>query len=79
MRRALVRFRDASTGRPSGGGVGFGRGILRGQVVAANPPAFQLHDRGYALRPTRLEHAPLSDRRGEIARKRDGDPGAVRL
>jgi hypothetical protein len=25
-----------------------------------------------------LEHAPLSNRRGEIARKRDGDPGAVR-
>ena len=77
-------------GRRSGGGFGFGgrlgRGILGGRVRLAlmdghcdgQPTGDQLHDRGCEPWPAQLEFAPLSDRRGEIARKRDGDPGAVR-
>jgi hypothetical protein len=47
--------------------------------VATNPPAINSTIAVARFWPTRLEHAPLSDRRGEIALKRDGDPGTMRL
>src|SRR5262245_9413627 len=64
---------NASTGRPSGSGLGFGWRLGRGSwvvgpdslswmtVVAANPRAINFTIAVARFWPTRLEHSPLSD------------------